>query len=202
MSQHDSIRDRELPEEIAAQFAAVGLDRAPATVGEWLELTMEVLDHADVPTGLDALCTTDRHRHEATVDGETRSFHCVLDTLLLPFIVDAEEPVTVRSQSPESGEIVKIRVSCDDLEVTPRDAVMSFGIAADADVEGPPGDAIDPTAAYEMFCPFVNAFTSREEYDRWAEETEDAITIGLTMAEGHEIARALEESHSVPSDSH
>lgn len=79
---------------------------------------------------------------------------------------------------------------------------MSFGIAADVGTEGPPGDAVDPTIVYELFCPYVNAFTPWEEYERWADETEDAITIGLTMLEGFALARALEGFPTIPSDSH
>lgn len=41
-STHSSVLDRELPGELAEQFAAVGLDRAPGTVGEWLKLTVKL----------------------------------------------------------------------------------------------------------------------------------------------------------------
>lgn len=202
MSKHNSVFDRELSEELAEQFAAVGLDGAPRTVGEWLELMMKLLEDGDVPTGLDAMCTSEHDRHEATFGGETHHFHCVLDTLLVPFVVDVNEPVMVRSQSPQSGEIIEICLSRGDIEVSPRDAVMSFGIATDIGVEGPTGDAIDPAIGYELFCPYVNAFASWEEYERWADQTDDAITIGLSMVEGFALARALEGSPTVPSDSH
>lgn len=44
MSKHNSVFDRELPEELAEQFAAVGLDQPPRTVDEWLELTRKLLE--------------------------------------------------------------------------------------------------------------------------------------------------------------
>lgn len=202
MSQYNSVFDRELPKELAEQFAAVGLDRAPRTVGEWLELTMKMLEDGEFPTGLDVMCTSEHDRHEATFGGETHHFHCVLDTLLVPFVVDVNEPVIVRSQSPQSGEIIEISLSRDDIEVSPGGAVMSFGIATDIGVEGSTGDAIDPAIGYELFCPYVNAFASWEEYERWADQTDVAITIGLSMVEGFALARLLEGSSTVPPDSH
>ena len=202
MRQHNSVFDRELPEELAKQFAAVGLDRAPRTVGEWLKLTMKLLENGGFPTGLDAMCTPEHDRHAATFGGETHHFHCVLDTLLVPFVVDVKAPVIVRSQSPQSGEIIEVSLSRNDIEVSPGDAVMSFGIATDIGIEGSTGDAIDPAIEYELFCPYVNAFASWEEYERWADQTDVAITIGLSMVEGFALARALEGSPTVPSDSH
>lgn len=202
MSHHDSVLDRELPDPMVDRFAAIGLERSPETIGEWIESTTDVLEASNVPTGLEAMCTADHERHEATFGGETRYFHCVLDTLLVPFVTDVDEPVTVRSRSPVSGDIVDVRVSREEIDVSPDDAVMSFGIAADVDVEGPLGGAIDPELAYELFCPYVNAFTFRDEYERWADETESAITIGITVVEGFELARALSGSPTVSPDSH
>lgn len=186
--------DRELPPELADRFARVGLAAAPTTFGEWIALAGSSLASADVSLGLDAMCTTDRDRHEATIEGETRYFHCVLDTLLLPFVVDG--PVTVRSESPSSGEVVEIRVSRDGVTVSPEDAVMSFGIAADVDERA--DHAVDSELAYETFCPYVNAFASRQEYEAWADATGDAVTVGLTMAEGFALARALGSELSPP----
>lgn len=201
--QDATILERELPSDLTDQFAAVGaavgLERAPKTMGEWVELTTSTLDDADVPTGLEAMCTADRDRHEATFGDRTRRFHCVLDTLLVPFVVDSDEPVEVHSESPQSGETIEIQVSREELAVSPETAVMSFGLATDfGEITG---DQIDPTVGYELFCPYVNAFVSREEYERWADETDEAITIGLSVSEGYELAHALEGSPTGPSDS-
>lgn len=201
MTVHDStILERELPDELADQFAAIGLAHAPETVGEWIELTTSVLEDADLPTDLEVMCTSDHGRHEATFGEETRHVHCVLDTLLVPFVIDADEPVTARSKSPESGEIIEILVTREEISTSPETAVMSFGIATD--IEEPIDDPIDPTVIYELFCPYVNAFTSREEYKQWADETEEAITIGMPMEAGFALARAIEESPTVPPNDH
>jgi len=199
MSQREPDLDRELPPELSERFAIVGMVPAPTTLGEWVESTRRVLESADLPTGLEAMCTTDRDRHEATVVGETRYFHCVLDTLLLPFVVDEDDPIDVRSRGPLSGDQIDVAVSREEVVVSPETAVMSFGFAAELD--RPTGEPIDASVGYDAFCPYVNAFADRNEYERWAEGTEEAVTIGLTFDEGHALARALEGAPIVGSDS-
>lgn len=68
---------------------------------------------------------------------------------------------------------------------------MSFGVAAD--VEEPTDDTIEPDLAYERFCPYVNAFTSQAEYEQWARETPEAVTMGLPMNDAYALARNLGE---------
>lgn len=199
MSRRPADLDRALPPELSERFAAVGMEPAPTTLGEWVESTRTVLESAHLPTGLEAMCTADRNRHEATVDGERRHFHCVLDTLLLPFVVDGGDSFEVRARSPQSGNRIDITVSREDIVVSPETAVMSFGFAEEFDrsLEEP----VDASVGYEAFCPYVNAFEDRETYDWWADGNEEAVTIGLTFEEGHALARALEGAAIVGSDS-
>lgn len=185
------IEERELPTELGERFVAIGYDRAPRTFGEWLEATSELLEATDVPTGFDAMCTEERTRHRATFDGKTRHVHCVLDTLLIPFVIDGVGPVVVRSRSPESGALIELEVSRTAISFSPETAIMSFGVASEFD--GSIGDGIEPATAYELFCPYVNAFPSREAYERWAASTDEAVSVGLPMAEGYELARTLAE---------
>lgn len=199
MSQRSPRLDRALPPELAERFAVVGMEPAPTTLGEWVESTRTVLDSADVPTKVEAMCTTDHDRHEATIDGERWHFHCVLDTLLLPFVVDGDGPIEVRSRSPLSGVRIDVTVSREDVVVTPETAVMSFGFAGELDRSSE--EPIDASVGYEAFCPYVNAFEDREAYERWADVTDEAVTIGLTFGEGHALARALEGAPIVGSDS-
>lgn len=197
MSDRESpIEERELPAELGERFVAIGYDRVPRTFGEWIEATSELLEATDVPTGFDAMCTDERTRHRATFGGETRHVHCVLDALLVPFVIDDGEPVEVRSRTPGSGDPIDIQVSRTAVSFSPETAVISFGIASEFD--GSLGDGVDPATAYELFCPFVNAFPSREHYERWAASTDEAVSVGLPMAAGYELARALAETPTVP----
>lgn len=190
-----TIEERELPTEVGERFVAIGYDRVPRTFGEWIEATSALLEATDVPTGFDAMCTEERTRHRATFDGETRHVHCVLDALLIPFAIEGVGPVVVRSRSPESGALIEFEVSRTAVSFSPETAVISFGVASEFD--GSLGDGIDPATAYELFCPYVNAFPTREVYERWAASTDDAVSVGLTMAEGYELARALAEMPAV-----
>lgn len=61
-----------------------------------------------------------------------------------------------------SGDVIEIRISREHVDVTPENAVMSFGVATE--IETPTNDAISPALAYERFCPYVNAFISQAEY--------------------------------------
>lgn len=193
MTNHEpiSIQEYPIPSTIAEQMVALGLTEPPATLGEWADTTMELLRDKGVTVGVEVMCTAERDRHEAQIGTEVQCFHCVLDTLLIPFAQDDPDVVEIRSRSPVSDDIVEITASRESINVTPEAAVMSFGVAAD--VEEPTDDAITPDLAYERFCPFVNAFTSQAEYEQWADETPEAVTMGLPMDVAYALARYLGE---------
>ena len=193
MTNHEtsSIDEYPIPSAIAEQMAALGLTEPPATLGEWVDATTQLLRDRGVDVGVEAMYTVDRDRHEAKIGDDVQCFHCVLDTLLLPFVQDDSEVVEIRSRSPVSGDIIEMHVSRDGIDHTPEAAVMSFGVAAD--IEEPAYDAINPDLAYERFCPYVNAFTSKAEYEQWAQETPEAVTVGLPMDDAYALARNLGE---------
>ncbi|QIO25273.1 organomercurial lyase [Haloarcula sp. JP-L23] len=137
---------------------------------------------------METLCTTETSRHEAIIDGEPLYFHCVLDALVVPFLREADDPVTIRSESPASGTVVEIQAGQDSLTVEPPDAVMSFGVAAD--VEAPAADDVDLSLGYEWFCPYTNAFPTDAEYEEWAAKT-DAVTMAIPMDVAHQLARDI-----------
>lgn len=185
-----AIDARTVPPDLAeAMQTAFGLDEPPDTVADWLGSASRLLDDSEIDVGVGDLCTADESRHVARIDGESQHFRCVLDALVLPFLLPGESPVEVRSQSPVSDEPVELAVSRDAVEVTPTGAVMSFGFAEGLEAADP-GD-VEPGRAYEAVCPYVNAFPSREEYDRWARETGEASTMALSFPAGLELAEAL-----------
>ena len=188
----ETYRDVELPPEVAEQLqAAFGLPESPTTLGEWVTITSEVADEIGLTVEMDALCTAERSRHRATIEGETRHFHCVLDALVVPFVLEADEPIPIRSESPVSGTVVEIQAGRDTLTVEPQDAVMSFGAATD--VDAPATDEFDLSLAHERFCPYANAFPTETEYEEWAVRT-DAITTAFPIEIGYQLARHVPDS--------
>lgn len=201
MAEHPStpIDDRELPTPIAETLrAAFGFDERPETLGDWAADVARQQVAGEDSVGVDDLCTVDDSRHEVYVGDETRHFRCVLDTLLLPFVAASERAVEVTSRSPVSDDPVEIRVTDERIDVRPPEAVMSFGAAAG--IEPRDAEGISRADAYAHLCPYVNAFRSRAEYERWAAETTDAVTIAVPMADGFELARVLEASLATVTD--
>jgi hypothetical protein len=173
----------------------MGLNEPPATLGEWADAMSQLLKEADIAVGVEEMCTADSTRHEVRIGSDVQYFSCVLDTLLVPFVIDEPEIIDIRSQSPVSGDIIEIQASQDSIEVIPDDAVMSFGVAADVEALSDGGNG--PVLAYDRFCPYVNAFSSEMEYEQWATETADAVTMGLPLKEGFTLAQTLAQRSSV-----
>ncbi|WP_336023104.1 organomercurial lyase [Halobellus salinisoli] len=124
--------------------------------------------------------------HYAKTDGETYYFRCFYDGIALAHLVD--KPVEIRTEAPTNGSIEMRMSPQGDIDVIPSDAVMSFGVATDTDV--PPGDVPTAQEIYEAVCPYVKAFHTRADYERWSEDVA-ATTIGIPLEAGVPIAAAL-----------
>jgi hypothetical protein len=186
------LREIELPPEIAKQLqTAFQLPQSPTTLEEWVTITSAVAEEIGLTVSMDTLCTTERSRHQATIDGDTHHFHCVLDALVVPFLNETDEPIQIRSESPVSETVIEIRVGRDTLTVEPADTVMSFGAATDLDA--PDSDEFDLSLAHKRFCPYANAFPTKAEYKEWAAQT-DAVTTAFPIEVGYQLARHVPDS--------
>lgn len=179
----DSVEERRLPSEIGENLRTMfGSDDRPQTFGGWLDTLADTFGD-DWPPDVPELCHDEDGRHRAETDGETYRFVCVLDAILLPFLVD--ESVEVHSAGPETGETVTSTVSQAGIDTDPEDAVLSFGVAP---VE--PGTAVTARLTYETMCPYIHAFPDRDAYEQWDERI-DAPTMGLPLSEGFALARSM-----------
>lgn len=142
---------------------------------------------------VDELCHVEEETpHSATTADETYYFRCFYDGIALAHLAD--EPVEIRTETP-TNEVIEMQASPDsEIDATPSDAVMSFGVATDREVPASDG----PTAqdVYGAVCPYVRAFHTRADYERWAADVA-ATTVGIPLDAGVPIAAAL-TAPSVP----
>lgn len=130
-----SLKEHDVPPDLAETVeTAFGLDDSPGTLDDLVTVMTRFIDKSNRTVGVDDLCTASESRHVARFDGTSRYFHCVLDTLLLPFLRPEATPVEVRSRIPQvdsdhDADTVELTVSREDVLVRPPTTVMSVGLA-------------------------------------------------------------------------
>lgn len=178
-----SYRDIAIPTALAARLQeAQRLPDRPATLGEYVGVPgrhRTIVEPSRLYCESPEMCCGEHSRHEITMDGVTRPTHCVLDTLLLALVEDADS-ASVRSFSPPTQEVVTLSIGRGGLVADPPGAVMSFGMRTEG--EG---------TIYETLCPYVNAFPSEDAYRHWAEATPRATTVAMPFDQAWAFARDL-----------
>lgn len=167
---------------------AMGLEDRPDYFGDWVEAWVRIANRDGIEMDLDALCTADESPHLARFNGRTQHYQCVQDPIIVPFLADDVAEVDIETRSPQEGNPAQLTVTRSGITADPEDVVFSFGVTADPDP--PSSDGPSPILAYSQFCPYGHAFTSPDEYEAWAAETE-AYTMVTSMGDVFELARAI-----------
>ncbi len=169
----------DLPPDFADHLASVSnLETSPETMGDYWALFAEQLAVSDQTIEPEDLYTEDPTRHEVRVNDRIQYSPCVLDALGAAVMED-QDPVTVRSVDPVTRTPVTFTVEDGTIDVTPEDAVITFGIASAI----PELESSDETIFSWMlqaetpsltntFCQYINAFESTQTYEQWAAETD------------------------------
>jgi hypothetical protein len=169
----------DLPTDFANHLAAVSnLETPPETIGDYWAMFAEQLAASDRTIEPEDLYTDDPTRHEVRVNGQIRYSPCILDALGAA-VMETQDPVTVRSVDPVTRTPITFTVRNRGLDVTPEEAVITFGIApsipeledTDETIFSWMLQAETPTLT-NTFCQYINAFESADTYEQWAAETD------------------------------
>lgn len=181
------VLEAELPEDVQRQLGRL-LGGAPVeTLGEWVGAVRRHTGGG--PISNEQLCHVSRETpHWGELGGTRYHFRCFFDAVILSALVD--EPVDVRTESPDGAVVLAEAVGTDALDVSPETAVFSFGV--DEAVTPPDSDGPSAVDVYAAVCPYVRAFPHPDAYHRWAAAV-PAATVAMPLSGGTDVAAALVE---------
>ncbi len=176
-----------LPQDVATALGQFVGGESIETLSQWAQAVRRQTGGGAV--SMAELCVADHETpHWGNREDERTYFECFYDAVIVAAL--AEEPVDVRTVSPD-GTVIRARaMGSTHLHVRPPSAVFSFGID-DGDVQDSDGE---PTLAegYAAICPYVNAFPDEAAYRHWAASV-PAATVALPLAGATDLAAALVE---------
>lgn len=182
-----SVKTARLPEDVAGNMGRF-FDESIETFDDMISAIRNVVEGDGI--AVDELChVEEKTPHSAKTADETYYFWCFYDGIALAHLVD--EPVEIRTETPTNGPIEMQASPESDIDVTPSNAVMSFGISIDREV--PADDGLTAQDVYGAVCPYVKAFHTHGDYERWSADVA-ATTVGIPLDSGVPIAAALTAS--------
>lgn len=194
----EALPDVELPADLAEAFRRAGrLDDPPETLAEGFRAVTALLNEVGTVT-LEDMYQPEPTRHRVHTPGGAEHVPCVLDALIVALLLETD-PVDIDSEPPAGEEPVHIRVTGDEVTVTPERAVASFGLGLEESAD--PGlDALDealndPDAPIPTTCSAINAFPTSAAFDRWERGVSEAAVMELSVEELFALARWATEAH-------
>lgn len=152
--------------------------------GEWLPPGRSL--------SLSAMYQDEDTRHAVHLEDSVEHVPCILDALIVS-LVTPDDPVRIESTSPVDDAVVEYRISDDVVDVAPEGAVISFGIAPE-DANGIQyGDDFEDDARIGS-CSYINSFADERTYEQWADETDAAAVMKLSVDAAAAVARRLATS--------
>ena len=180
----------QLPGDVQQLLGRLLGEEPVETLDEWIGAVRRHTDGG--PIGTEQLCHAGTPTpHWGELDGTRYHFSCFYDAVVLSALVD--EPVDIRTESPDGAIVTATAVGTDGLEVSPETAVFSFGV----DEAVTPPDADGPSAAdvYTAVCPYVRAFPHPDAYLQWVDDV-PAATVAMPLPGATDVAAALVEPAS------
>lgn len=184
------VLDVSLPGDVQRLLGRL-LGEAPVeSLDEWIGAVRRHMDGGPIST--EQLCHAGTPTpHWGELQGTRYHFSCFYDAVVLSALVD--EPVDVRTESPDGAVVTATAVGTDALEVSPETAVFSFGV--DEAVTPPDADGPSAVDVYAAVCPYVRAFPHPDAYLRWADDV-PAATVAMPLPGATDVAAALVEPAS------
>jgi alkylmercury lyase len=185
LARQDEPLEAPLPDDVGRALGRLFETESVPTLGAWVREVRRRTGGGAI--AVEDLChATDETPHWGEIDGTRHHFVCFYDAVVLAALRDRS--VDIRTESPD-GEPIEMRAAGEDeLNVSPEEAVFSFGI--EKDVEPPTDREPRREDVYAAVCPYVKAFPDVQSYERWA-ETVPAATVAMSLLGATEFASAL-----------
>jgi hypothetical protein len=199
MGTKSTVDETGLPPDLAEAFRrAADLDEPPETLEAGFSAVSDRLTLAGITVTLEDMYQPEPTRHAVDVGDSVEHVPCVMDAMIVANLLD-EDDVEIRSESPANGETIHFHASEDEVTVTPKHAVVSFGLgleeSADPDLDSFKDTFNDPDAPIPTTCSVINAFPDSAAYEEWAAGVTDAAVMELDIETVFDLSKQAVRSH-------